>query len=283
MLKYNILILGETTWGASPLFSIYCENKYSKVNIKYDQNERLFYLNKDFLWVKIDGIIWRGQFESESETQKYLLEIIQLSDVPCINHPSVTLNYSSNLSMYYALCNAKMPVLKKQILSYGKSSLDFIEPTLPCVLKIGNYHMGYGKALVRDNESWRDFIDMTVLLNESVTIEPYINYKIDIRCLYIDGQIKCIERKPIHWKANVCPIEVVTHNPPTKILEMTSNFAKVIKADIIGMDWILDENNNWWVLECNTGPGLIDFEEDCKILNEIILKRLMKKINVPSS
>ena len=277
MQKYNILVVGETTWDASPSFLLYCEKKYSKLNIKYSQNVGLFYLNKDFLWINIDGIIWRGQFESESETQKYILEIIKLSAVPCINHPSVTINYSANLSMYYALCNAKMPVFKKQVLSFGKSSLDFIEPTFPCVLKIGNYHMGYGKALVRDNESWRDFIDMAVLLNEPVTIEPFVNYKIDIRCLYIGGQIKCIERKPSHWKANVCPVEIVTHTPPSKILEMTSAFAMSINADIIGMDWILDENDNWHILECNTGSGLIDFEEDCSALNKILLERIIKR------
>jgi len=277
VMEINILVLGEETWVVDPGVTLYCEKDYSKVNIYHVHNKGLFYLRKDFSWVKIDGIIWRGQFESNSEKQKYILEIIKLSDVTCINHPDVTLNCSSNLSMYYALFKAKMPVLQKQISSFGKSTLDFIEPDLPCVCKLGNYHMGYGKMLVRNSETWRDFIDTAVLLNEPITIEPYINYKVDIRCLYIGGQMKCIERKPNHWKANVNPAEVISYDAPKQLLEMTADFASAIGADVIGTDWILDENDNWKVLECNTGPGLVNFEQDCRLINEILLKRIDKK------
>jgi len=279
-MQNNILVLGENTWKESSSLKIYCENNYSRVNIKYDQNGNLLYLDKDFYWVKVDGIIWRGQFESEPEIQKYLLEIIVISGVPCINDPFVTLNYSSNLSMYNALCEANMPVLNKNVLSFGKLSLNFTEPKFPCVLKIGNYHMGYGKSLIKNKESWQDIIDMAYLLNEPVTIEKYIQYKKDIRCQYIGGQLKCIERKPSHWKANVCPTEVNSYNPPAQILEITSNFAKTIKADIIGMDWILDYNNNWYILECNTGPGLIDFDEDGTTLNTLLLEKIIDKGDV---
>ena len=191
--------------------------------------------------------------------------------------PDVTLHYGSNLSMYNALCKANMPVLKKTTVSYGISSLAFCEPSFPVVLKIGNYHMGYGKALVRNSENWQDFIDMAVLFNEPVSLEPYVAYKTDIRCQYITGNVTCIERKPDHWKANVNPAEVKPFTPPERIIEETTRFADSINADILGLDWIQSINDDWVVLEGNISPGLNDPQKDRDKINHMIIQRLLKK------
>ena len=264
----NILVIGENEWVANRLINFYCEKAFSKTNILLINNE-LKYITKDFEFINIDGIIWRGQFEVEPEIQRYLLEIIKTSNLPCINSSSILLNFGSNIAMYDALLRFGMPVIRRDI-SFGKSILDYYAPTFPCVLKLGDYHMGYGKVLAREKETWQDYIDLSVIANKPISVERYINYVKDIRCLSIANETFCIERFPSRWKANVCPTDIKISVAPKKIIDDTLKFSTFIGAEILGLDWIMDVDGNWYVLEGNLSPGLdmIEPTQD-KMMNKI--------------
>ena len=188
------------------------------------------------------------------------------------------LNYGSNLAMYNALLKSGLPVLQKDI-TYGKSSLDFYMPTFPCVLKLGDYHMGYGKALARDKETWQDILDLAVLSNKPISVEKYVNYVKDIRCYYINGEVFCIERVPSNWKANVFPKDTKQFFAPQKIIDDTIKFSKAIGADILGLDWIMNNEGNWYVLEGNLSPGMDMIDPPQDIMMDKITELLLKKLN----
>jgi ribosomal protein S6--L-glutamate ligase len=272
----NILVIGERDWYADQSINFHCEKIFSKTNILFINNE-FRYLTKDFDWVNIDAIIWRGQFEVEPEIQRYLLEIINVSNLPCINSPNALLNFGSNIAMYNALLRFGLPIIKKDI-SYGISSLDFYAPTFPCVLKIGDYHMGYAKALARNKETWQDYVDLSVTANKLISIEQFVNYVKDIRCLSIDNEFYCIERVPSRWKANVCPTEVKISLAPQRIIDDTINFSTYIGAEILGLDWIMDVGGNWYVLEGNLSPGLDMINPSQNKMMNKITEMLIKKL-----
>jgi ribosomal protein S6--L-glutamate ligase len=276
MAEFNFLVLGEENWATNESVQFLFEKDFGKVNLQCS-GDNLFFLDNTYNWIRIDGVIWRGQLEVDESIQRYLLEIIKYSGVECINLPDVTLQFGSCLSMHEALCIRNMPVLNKELFTIGKSSLAFTEPSFPCVMKIGNHHMGYGKALVRNQESWQDYIDMAILLNQPVSLEPYMEYKKDIRCQYLNGKVTCIERKPNHWKANVCPAEVISYNPPEEVSEFTKKFADSIGAKILGLDWILTAGDKWFILEGNTSPGLNDFQRDSAEINQLLIERVMAR------
>ena len=272
----NILVIGESSWIKKNNINFYCEKEFSKINILHRDNE-LLYLNSDFKFVKIDGIIWRGQFDVDSELERYLLEVINVSSLPCINDANVMLNFGSNIAMYNATLKYGLPVIEKDI-SFGNSSLDFYTPKLPCVIKVGNYHMGYGKALIQTKETWQDSLDLTVISNKTISVERYIKYVKDIRCLLIGDDMFCVERVPSLWKANVFPKNVKKCTAPKKVLDDTYKFSKSIGADIMGLDWIEDSDGKWYVLEGNLSPGLdmIDPNQEANMssVTDLLMKRL---------
>ncbi|HPF02238.1 MAG TPA: hypothetical protein PLV06_06160 [Bacteroidales bacterium] len=270
---FNILVIGETDWEEHKDFRLYIEKSFSKVNLKVCDKD-LFFIDSTHSWIKVDGVIWRGQFEIDEELQRHLLEIISLSEVKCINPVESILHHGSNISMYNALCKFGINVLKKGAYLIGSSSLDFIDPIFPIVIKTGNYHMGYGKALAKDAETWRDFLDISVLLEKPVSLEPFVPYTMDVRCQYISGEVKAILRQPSHWKANVDPVKVSKFNPPEELIDDTKNFAQYIGADILGLDWILNQDNKWLVLEGNLSPGLNDLKPDRQKINDLLRNKL---------
>jgi D-alanine-D-alanine ligase-like ATP-grasp enzyme len=62
-------------------------------------------------------------------------------------------------------------------------------------------------------------------------------------------------------------------------MDDTINFSTYIEAEILGLDWIMDAEGNWYVLEGNLSPGLdmINPSQD-KMMNKIT-EMLINKVN----
>mgnify|MGYP003345131456 CR=1 FL=1 len=82
-----------------------------------------------------------------------VLDLIRLTGTPCVN-PAATLQRGfDRLSMRAEMQAIGLPLLPQDIV-LGGALLDHTEVTTPTVLKVGNYHAGYGKALVATPDAW---------------------------------------------------------------------------------------------------------------------------------
>lgn len=152
--------------------------------------------------VKPDKILWRVGAIKIEPRHRTVLDIIKLSGVPCVNSADVLLNGFDRLSMLGVLKDCNLPYIPFNVVSKS-AYLKNIEKPFPFVIKAGNYHGGFSKMLVKDEESWQDIKDLLFVTEDYITIEPFINYERDIRYLAISDNIWAMARKGKFWKANV--------------------------------------------------------------------------------
>jgi len=171
------------------------------------QTSRWLY-HDDQLWVfdatgsvRVEAVPWRVGAIRPHPGHRTVLELIRRARVPCVNPAAVLLRGYDRLSMLNELREAGLPVPTMTI-ALGEERLDRFEPPLPAVVKVGNYHGGYGKARPRDAEEWANVKDLSFATEEYVTVEPYIAYTRDIRCLAVGEQLWAMARRGRFWKAN---------------------------------------------------------------------------------
>lgn len=173
-----VVINGEQDW---PGYFPGCTVHYRRL-----QTSRWLYHNGQ-LWVfdvagsvRVDAVLWRVGAIRPHPGHRTVLELIRHARVPCINSAAVLLRGYDRLSMLNELREAGLPVAEMTV-ALGEGLLDRFEPGLPAVVKVGNYHGGYGKARPRDAEEWADVKDLTFATEDYVTVEPYVAYARDIR------------------------------------------------------------------------------------------------------
>ncbi len=191
-----------------------------------------------------------------------VLEMIRFSGIPCVNSASTLLRGFDRLAMHNEMKAAGLPLLPQQI-AIGQSSLERTAPELPCVVKIGNHHAGYGKARAADPDAFADLRDLAFAADDYITLEPFIPYRSDIRCLAIGSSLWAMKRKGAGWKANTQTIEAtLIDRPPDVLADYTRKAMHHLGADILGLDFIEDQDGHYWLLECNDTPGLSGFPEE---------------------
>ena len=156
---------------------------------------------------EIDGVLWRVGALRPHHLHRAVLEMIRLSSVPCVNSPESLLRGFDRLSMHNEMKRLGIPQIE-QVITTGTNALKLLAPKLPCVMKIGNYHAGYGKMKVETAEQFADAKDLSFVADDYITIEPFIDYERDIRCLVIDENLWAMERRGQTWKANT---ETISH------------------------------------------------------------------------
>lgn len=272
----NILVVGERFLPLGEMQDCrihYCSDPRS-INM-YAQDCVLYYFSGAG-WSPIDLVLWRCQFDKDLLSEQRILEIILQTNVICINNALSCLSYCHTAIMNHAIKELGLPALQKTYF-FGSDAPYMIDMNpLSKVLKVGEFHGGYGKALIDHDDEFIDTIDIAVKLKESISLEDYIPYVKDIRALYIDGNISLYERVPSNWKANVAPknvIKIEASCVPDFVLEGTIALATKIHADIIGVDWIQSKKGTWFILEGNMSPGIED-PQDCKELAKLIDKRV---------
>jgi ribosomal protein S6--L-glutamate ligase len=219
---------------------------------------------------RVSAVIWREQAKSTRAQERFILEIIHRSGVPCINPAKCLLAYEDRLASKTALMVAGLPMLPEEVL-FGQMAILNYQPKFPCVLKAGNNHCGFGKARATNDEEWVDMADMAAAVNEYICIEPFIKYQRDLRYQIIGDDIYALERVPSCWKANASPERIETIDIDPKLEELSRKAAEVLGANVVGVDFIQDEDGEWLMLEANLIPGLGGYGQNLhsKMLNLI--------------
>ena len=273
----NILVLGDN-FHTHDKINIINVNRIEHVNLRFSKLILEFFKNGDG-WLKVHGVIWRFEDNNKFKQEYQLLRLIEYSKTPCINNVAVLLNYSTKINTMNLLENIDIPTNPIKIY-YGNLSKLMTEPTgFPAVIKSGDYQCGYGKTIIRNKEILSDMNDFSTLINDYITIEKYIDYKRDIRCLIIDNEIIFVEKQSANWKANVNSFSIKIVSPIHPINDLSLRIKRNLKADVVGIDWIQDRTGKWTCLEANLIPDLYCMSKDIEQKNKsIIVELLIKQI-----
>ncbi|MCY1010104.1 hypothetical protein OV079_31970 [Nannocystis pusilla] len=174
----------------------------------------LWYVDREAA-TRVGGVLWRVGAIRPSERYRTALEIIRLSGVPCVNPAGALLRGFDRLSMLAELRTAGLPVVPFDV-AVGDDMARRLGRTFPLVVKAGNHHAGLGKMRVCDQESWGDVADLLFAVDDYVTVEPYIAYRRDVRCLAIGERYWAMEREGRGWKANVDTRKYRLIEPPSR-------------------------------------------------------------------
>jgi ribosomal protein S6--L-glutamate ligase len=181
-----------------------------------------------------------------------------------VNPPAVLLRGYDRLSMLNELQEAGLPLLEMTA-ALGEGMLDRFEPDLPAVVKVGNYHGGYGKARPREAEEWADIKDVAFTIEDYVTVEPYVAYVRDIRCLAVGEQVWAMARRGRFWKANTTTEHYELVPVPPVLHDYTRQAMDHFQADILGLDFLETAEHDYVLLESNDTPGLAGFPEETRV------------------
>lgn len=218
-----------------------------------------------------DIIFWRLGAVNPDSKYRNILELIELSGVPCVNSASTLLRGYERLSMLSTLKKLGLPVIDFNVAT-STIHLKNLQMAFPFVVKVGNHHGGYGKSLVSNEEQWEELKDLLFIHQDYVTTEKFIDYRYDIRYLAINDKVWAMKRKGKYWKANTLTQEYQLMEPEKEWVEKVKLLQEYIKADIVAIDVLETENGEKTIVEYNDIPGLSGFPEDAKLELSRIVK-----------
>lgn len=271
-MKTILVVNGEQYW---PDFFPDCkvERKSIQDSTWMIKDGRLIVFDAESV-VRPDAILWRVGAIRPDPGQMHALNLIELAGVPCVNSASSLKIGHDRLSMLSALQKCGLPMLPFNVVTKS-SRVQNIALPYPFVVKAGNYHGGYGKVLVEDEQKWQDTKDLLFVANDYVTVEPFVNYVRDIRYLAIGEEVWAMSRKGKFWKANVGTIDFQAFEPEAEETQMVKKLQSAIGADIVAIDILEDGKGEKFVIEYNDIPGLSGFSDGLKYaLAEVVKGKL---------
>jgi ribosomal protein S6--L-glutamate ligase len=255
-MKNIIVVNGEMDW----------QEYFPSHTVHYRRIQQCSWLyHEGTLWVfdtsggqRVDAVLWRVGAIKPHPSQRYALELIRMAGVPCVNPARVLLRGYDRLSMLNDLREAGLPVQTFSV-ALGERVLDLLHPDFPAVLKVGNFHAGFGKMRVEDEEQWADAKDMTFITEDYATLEPYIDYVRDIRCLTVGEQVWAMTRRGVSWKANNQTQEYKIIPVPPQLDDYTRRAMNHLQADVLALDFLERHDGSYVLLESNDIPGFSGF------------------------
>ena len=258
-----ILMIGDEDWSDFP--EVVCVNPAIEEScgcFRVCSNGILAYFNDEGIWQNVSDILWRTQLECNQQREYILMSMIEASDTYCLNSISAIRQYSDRISSYHVLRKSGIPIVPS-FSYFGKRGYTYGHlPNFPCVAKVGNWHMGYGKMIIRNEEAWNDANDMFSISDDIVAIEDFVDNTKQMRVTLIGQDAIGIEVIGSQWKSNVNPKSVSIVEVPEILLEYTRKASITLGASIVGIDWLQDIGGQWFAIEANLAPGLCFPEAD---------------------
>ncbi len=260
-MKNIIVVNGETDW--QEYFPGY------HIHSRRIQNSSWLY-HQNTLWVfdtsgslRVDAVLWRvGAIKPQPE-HRSALELIRMAGIPCLNPAAILLKGYDRLSMLNELREAGLPVQTFSV-ALGERMLDLLHPDFPAVLKVGNFHGGFGKMRVENEGQWADARDMAFVTSEYATLEPYIDYTQDIRCLAVGDQNLGDGTSRHHVESQYPDARIPDYPRTTTARSMDTPSHKPPASRCLGTR--LSRKNRW--LLCIAGkqryPWLLRFSDACE-------------------
>jgi len=251
-----VVVIGEDGW--EHFDDVVCfRPANTNLGIRITPDARLEYLDKQCCWKNVRGVVWRAQSQRDTAVGNSILHMIAASQVACVNPAISLLIGSDRIASHHILRKAGLPVIPSNFIFGVNAYSYFFEPELPAVLKVGNWHMGFGKAKAESTAAWLDAVDMAAVTEDYVGIEPFVDYVSDLRVLVVGDNVFGIQRKAAQWKSNVNPIELNMVEVPDELVRLSTLAATALGVQVVGMDWLQHQSGKWFAIEANVVPGLV--------------------------
>ncbi len=266
MSKTLVIVNGEDFWEAH--FKDTFEVHHVRLQTsKWMLHDDILFVYDSGMRIRVDNVFWRIGAIQPYPHHQVVLELIRFSGVPCINHPKVMLEDLNRWTMLNNLKELGLPVVPFTGV-VGSLLASQLSPPLPSVIKVGSYHAGYGKMKLDTIDQWQDMTDFVFATDGYFTIEPYIEYKRDIRCLAVGERIWAIARNGSRWKTNSGIVDTHAISAPDRLYDYTKRVVDFLNADIIAIDFLETHEGEYIVLESNSVPGISGFPE--AVVNAIV-------------
>lgn len=261
-MKTILVVNGESYWqDFLPDFKV--ERKKIQSTEWLSGSSELHAIDSQSL-IKPDGILWRVGAIKPSVRHQNVLDLIKLSKIPCVNSAEVLLKGFDRLSMLSVLRDCQFPTIPFDVVT-SSTHLKNLERAFPFVVKVGNYHGGFGKVLVENEQRWQDIKDLLFISDDYVTVEPYINYERDIRYLAIGENVWSMSRKGEFWKANIETTDFVLIEQDSELTKQVISLQKYLQSDIVAIDILEEKSGERYFVEYNDIPGLSGFPNQVQI------------------
>lgn len=224
--------------------------------------------------LRVDAVLWRVGAIRPRERHRNVLDLIRLAGVPCVNPPAVLLRGFDRLGMLAELRAAGLPVVPFDV-AIGDEMVRRLGRNFPLVVKAGNHHAGFGKMRVQQREAWGEVADLLFAVEDYATVEPFIAYRRDVRCLAIGDRYWTMEREGHGWKANVDTRKHRLIGPIEPLVEHTRAAMRHLDADTLALDFLEQQDGSFVVLESNDVPGLAGFPDETRVALADRLKQRM--------
>ena len=273
-MKTILVINGESYW--QDFFSDFkVEQKKLQSTEWLFRNNKIYAIDAQSV-VEPDGILWRVGAIKPLVKHQNALDLIKLSSIPCVNSADILLKGFDRLSMLSVLKECNFPLISFDVVT-SSAHLKNLERAFPFVVKVGNYHGGFGKILVENEERWQDIKDLLFISNEYVVVEPFIKYERDIRYLVIGEKVWAMARRGKFWKANIETTDFTLIEKENELTEQILFLQKYLRSDIVAIDILEEKNGTRHFIEYNDIPGLSGFPSEVQIeLAECLRKKILQ-------
>lgn len=220
----------------------------------------------------LKAIVFYADMDDKLQELENLI-VIKNSKVPCWPNINSLINMIDRQSVMKLCVQNNFIDHKVLFLTYEevlKTSLEF-----PVVVKIGNVHRGQNKFLVSSKDDLESLKDNW---NESVIVEPFFEGR-SVRALIVGDNIFGIEIKnDLNWIKNQCGADICRCELSSELIQHAKNVTNCFNLDISGVDYIVDENNNFHFLEINQFPGLANIDDEVTQCVEKFLDDTLKTL-----
>lgn len=121
----------------------------------------------------------------------------------------------------------------------------------------------------------RDLVSLTA---DYATVEPYIDYVRDIRCLAVGEQIWAMERRGAGWRANTRTQYHQLIVPPPQLASWTRQAMAYLGAEVLALDFLEKPDGTFVVLESNDVPGFSGFPAMVRqAVDELLCKKVEER------
>ncbi|MHA1636914.1 MAG: ATP-grasp domain-containing protein [Candidatus Thorarchaeota archaeon] len=214
-----------------------------------------------------------------------LISALAEMGVKIINPVQSILQMRNKAETMRKLISANLPVPETLITESIEDAVHFVKSHVPCVLKPITGFGGHGVQLIEDQFDLDNIYDYLKFYSQmfgkgAYILQEYIrNPGFDIRALVLKDEILAtMQRVGVEGIVTNIHSGGIPRKNDVDVDELAIKAARSVKGQFVGVDIILDEENNPFVLEVNATPGwmgiqnVTDFDITQRIAEKISLK-----------
>ena len=268
-----------TKLSRDPIIGTQCEVIHMKIqSTKWfaDANGQLVVFDKSTLETchEPDLVIWRVGAIKPTKIQEHALNMIAFTNTTCINSVESLKKGHDRLSMLNGLIRSSLPVINFEVFSSTTAAKTALHRRQkPYVIKVGNHHGGDGKIRVTSSMEEDEAISMLNIIDDYFTIEPFIDYDMDVRYMIVGSYEEAMARKGLGWKANTRTIGISKITPDKDIMDGVRQLKDKLGLDMIAVDLLVKDGQHV-AIEYNDIPGLVGWPKAEEALLDLVKERL---------